>query len=88
MKTRESMFFFLDVGGSDKHTSDTKSHSYLPLKFGQSIHKMVMFKTYPICDTYDQLDKEWFEYLVKELPFIMVNFLKMFIHKILILVNL
>ena len=78
----------MDFGGSDKHTSDTKSHSYLPLQVGQSSHKMVMFKTPPICDTYDQLDKEGFEYLVKELPFIMVNFLKMPIQKFLSLVNL
>ena len=71
------MFVFLDAGGSDKHTSDTNRHSYLLLQVGQSSHKMVMFKTLPICDTYDKLDKEGFENLVKELPFIMVNFLKM-----------
>ena len=49
---------------------------------------MVMFKTPPICDTYDKLDKEWFEYLVKDLPFIMVKFLKIPIQNILSLVNL
>ena len=47
-----------------------------------------MFKTPPICYTYDKFDKEGFENLVKELPFIMVNFLKMPIQKFFILVNL